>query len=697
MTAPSPPRRPEILAAALVSVAALLAFAWPWVRDAAHAIPDAAQAGNVLWGADARLIVWILSWDVHALTTAPLHLFDANIYHPAPGMLAGSEHLLGLLPLSAPVFLTTGNPVLAANLAAMASYVLSAVVMYAWLRRLGSGGAAAAVGAAAFALGPLRVPADLHVLQYPNYVLPLILLAAGRPARLAGATLLAAFSSYYVAAMAGLLVAIEVGLALASDGRRAAGRIVAGAAPAFLVLALFTLPYRRYAPAAAAAERAPALAAIDQLLQRRVVDPADPLFGVGWLVVVLAVLGLLVPLIRRRRPGVAWWRAVALVAVGIAFAAGPSLSLGPLTIPLPSGVLAHTPFAGLRATARFVILADVGVAALAASGAGVLIGAAARGGRVPAALAGVGLVAAVTVPRALGLPALPLTTLPTGRDVPEVYRWLGTSASGPLLEIPGPSLSTALAQSDAMVMSAYHFLPLVNGHTGYAPWWLPVVSEATARLPAPSALQPVVDLTEVRWILVPHARVRASDLARWEALADTTPGVERVRRDDPDFLLLHVTRPPARPWALGLAGARPGDGGTVLGTPLAPLAAARGAVAIAAPPTSVAAGGAINIRAQVTNLGAADWPAVPWPSAGDRLLVVLRPEWRPRDGGGSTTAPPVRLPWDLPAGEAVEVAARLEAPAREGSYVLQISLVQVDAASFDGAAARLPIDVVPPR
>src|SRR5262249_43115360 len=170
--------------------------------------------------------------------------------------------------------------------------------------------------------------------------------------------------------------------------------------------------------------------------------------------------------------------------------------------------LAHTPFAGLRAIARFVVLADVGVAALAADGAAALAGVAARGGRVVAALAGVGLVVAVAVPRATELPTLPRTTLPTGRRVAEVYRWLARSASGPLLEIPGPSLSTALAQSDAMVMSTYHFLPLVNGHTGYAPWWLPVVSEATSRLPAPAALQPVVDLTEVRWILVPHARVR---------------------------------------------------------------------------------------------------------------------------------------------------------------------------------------------
>jgi hypothetical protein len=107
------------------------------VRDAAHAIPDAAARGNAGWGADARLIVWALAWDVHALVTQPLRLFDANIFHPAPGMLAGAENLLATALAVAPVQLASRNPVLAANVAAMATYPLAAVLRYALARALG--------------------------------------------------------------------------------------------------------------------------------------------------------------------------------------------------------------------------------------------------------------------------------------------------------------------------------------------------------------------------------------------------------------------------------------------------------------------------------------------------------------------------------------------------------------------------------
>ena len=43
---------------------------------------------------DPLLNTWILSWGAHALVTAPLHLFDANIFYPAQNALALSEHLL---------------------------------------------------------------------------------------------------------------------------------------------------------------------------------------------------------------------------------------------------------------------------------------------------------------------------------------------------------------------------------------------------------------------------------------------------------------------------------------------------------------------------------------------------------------------------------------------------------------------------
>ena len=158
----------ELVLATFVATLVLAVVAWPWLQDVATAIPDEAAAGNEWMGADARLIIWILSWDVHALLNHPLHLFDANIFHPASRMLTGSEHLLSTALLFAPTFLATGNPVLGANVTALATYVLAAVSTYALMRRLELPAVAAAVAALGFAIGPLRVPADLHILQYPN-------------------------------------------------------------------------------------------------------------------------------------------------------------------------------------------------------------------------------------------------------------------------------------------------------------------------------------------------------------------------------------------------------------------------------------------------------------------------------------------------------------------------------------------------
>ena len=46
--------------------------------------------------ADTRLNAWILAWVERAATSAPGTLFDGNIHHPEPGVLTGSEHLLGV-------------------------------------------------------------------------------------------------------------------------------------------------------------------------------------------------------------------------------------------------------------------------------------------------------------------------------------------------------------------------------------------------------------------------------------------------------------------------------------------------------------------------------------------------------------------------------------------------------------------------
>ncbi len=100
-------------AAVLAFAAAVVWSAWPLPRVLATHVVDAQRLSPVgLWArADLDLLLWILAWDAHALATAPFSVFQGNMFYPARDVLASSEHLLGLAPVAAPVFLARGNAV----------------------------------------------------------------------------------------------------------------------------------------------------------------------------------------------------------------------------------------------------------------------------------------------------------------------------------------------------------------------------------------------------------------------------------------------------------------------------------------------------------------------------------------------------------------------------------------------------------
>ena len=83
-----------------------MGLSWPL---AAHlpaelpATPVRPQGSDFFERADRDLLVWILAWTARSLVLAPLELFNANIFHPAPGALASSEHLIGMAPLATPI------------------------------------------------------------------------------------------------------------------------------------------------------------------------------------------------------------------------------------------------------------------------------------------------------------------------------------------------------------------------------------------------------------------------------------------------------------------------------------------------------------------------------------------------------------------------------------------------------------------
>ena len=53
-----------------------------------------------------------------------------------------------------------------------------------------------------------------------------------------------------------------------------------------------------------------------------------------------------------------------------------------------------------------------------------------------------------------------------------------------------------------MYFSTYHWLPTVNGYTGYFPASYLALRSQAARLPDPEALQTLVDCAAVRWIVL---------------------------------------------------------------------------------------------------------------------------------------------------------------------------------------------------
>ncbi len=77
-------------------------------------------------GPDTRLYLWTLGWDLHALKTDPLHIFDANIFYPEKQTLAYSEHLIGAALLAFPLSLFTSNLDLLLNFVLLLATLLTA-------------------------------------------------------------------------------------------------------------------------------------------------------------------------------------------------------------------------------------------------------------------------------------------------------------------------------------------------------------------------------------------------------------------------------------------------------------------------------------------------------------------------------------------------------------------------------------------
>ncbi len=450
-------------------------------------------------GADPPLQLWIARWIEHALVTDPAHLYDANVFYPYPTTLAYSDTNIPMALLHWPLFLLTGDDLVAFNLLMLGTFVLAATGMYALAWRLTRNRGAAFLGGLAFAFLPARFAHFSHLQQLshawtPWVALALLILLARQQWRwsavLGVALAVEALSSFYLAAQLLCVVGVIVLVALVADRRvrtwRSVSRLAAAGVVALALVLPVAWPYgtlnsaqglERRIEENAQAGRSATLDSYRRVsdgtpLWRGLMPPVednseDILYPGG-----VTLLGALVGSVawRRRRLAITF-----LLLGGVAFvlSLGPTLTLPDgATMPLPySALYTGVPlFKALRVPARFGMLTDFALVVLAAGGA-------AAGWRwlarrlqpVPRRAVAVlvtGLLAVAVLVETAAVP-IPLDPLARAPETTAPYHWLATQPDGAVLDLP--VYFARYSRATLMYWSTYHWHPLVEGYSGFLP------------------------------------------------------------------------------------------------------------------------------------------------------------------------------------------------------------------------------------
>jgi hypothetical protein len=144
----------ESLLASLFFLAATIVFTWPIAPRAATGLAD-------LW--DAKLTAWILHWDYHQSFRDPLHLFDANIFHPSRYSLAFSENLFGAALFAFPLYAMGLSTLTVYNVVFLLGMFFSGIAAWALARNVTGDPVASAVAGLVFAFCPWRIAQIPHI------------------------------------------------------------------------------------------------------------------------------------------------------------------------------------------------------------------------------------------------------------------------------------------------------------------------------------------------------------------------------------------------------------------------------------------------------------------------------------------------------------------------------------------------------
>jgi hypothetical protein len=471
---------PRFLWIALALVAAAL---WPMRAQLANlrSVPDLE---------DPLFSAWRVGWFAHAIVSDPIHLFDANIFYPAPLTLTYSDAHLLPSALGAPLIWLGADPLVVSNLLLVIAFPLGALAYCIAAWRLAGDVRAATVAGLLAAWHPFRFEHISHLELQWFFWIPLTIVALhaalARGGWAAGAALGAAICAQALSSMYfGLMLAVYLvpfTLCLTAGWRvRASMRLLRAAAAACVVAliaaAIVGPPY--LASREARGDRN------DTTIREFSATPRDyitshphnatwgPRIGrhpkperglfPGIMTPALAITGMLPPL-----PA----SGIALVVSG-ALAFDWSLGLNGLTYDELRRLFG--PFRGVRAPARFVVFVATSMILLAAFGVRRLLSYAPSGRPRDAVLGLIVVLAWVDLrPR--------FTLVEAWREPPPIYSAINPSMV--LAEFPmryGWNIAY-------MYFSTKHWAKLVNGYSGFLPDRFANLQNALATFPTPETL-----------------------------------------------------------------------------------------------------------------------------------------------------------------------------------------------------------------
>lgn len=428
---------------------------------------------------DAWLNTWAVSWIAHQLPRDPLHLFDANLFHPHRGALAYTEPLIVPGLLAAPISWLGGSPLLAHNVLVLLGFSFTGLAMYALVKHWTGDHRAGLLSGVLFAFNTALLTRTAHVQALHAYWLPLAFLAferlltrrrprdaAGLGLCVIGAALTSGYLVVFVSFAVGAAALVRAPDFRGRDGVRLLLQLAVAGAVTLAILLVVLRPYmaagHRRPPVAETAEMTTALSSY--LSSAALVHYESWSSGYfhrapGILfpgVVTLVLAGVAVG--RRRRTAPRGARRMLLAAAGIGFV----LSLGTLTPVYAWAYEVIPPLQGLRAVNRFGLLVIFSLAALAGIGL--------SGFRRPAAahrrsLVAVALIVVATAESLHGSSSYTRLDYAT-----RVHRTLAASSwPGAVVELPIDGGMGFRRNARYLLASTVHWRPLVNGFGGFAP------------------------------------------------------------------------------------------------------------------------------------------------------------------------------------------------------------------------------------